>query len=608
MSMRALRFLLLLLWPSLLLAQNFDEVLSPGELVMWHAKWANDCAVCHKRFDKSAQTALCVDCHKAIAADIRTKTRYHGRLKEKECRACHTEHKGPNARIIKLDQAKFDHDETDYRLKGAHREAREKCASCHRSGRKYRDTPRLCNDCHRKDDVHKGKLGLKCESCHGEVKWKEHTFDHSKTNFKLENKHGDAKCKDCHQDRGYRDTPKDCYSCHRKTDDSDGHAGQFGTKCQECHGTKTWEENSFDHGKTKFALRGKHEEAECTACHKGKLYQEKLALKCVGCHRKDDNEKGHKGSLGEKCETCHDEKSWKTSRFDHDKDTDYPLTGRHAKVKCNDCHKGGVTATAGKLPEKLGTTCIACHRKFDDEKGHKGKYGEKCESCHVTDGWKEIRFDHLRDTKYALSGKHAKTACKNCHTGTLYKDKTPKECYACHKKEDQEKGHRGTLGTRCADCHGEAAWKIERFDHNRSRFPLTGGHAAVECKKCHPDVKYRGVPMTCIGCHEKEDVHKMRLGPECKNCHNTRNWKLWDFDHGKTRFKLDGAHARIECYACHRVAVKKAPKLDTTCFSCHAQDDVHERNFGIQCEKCHGTANWHNVTHRALRPDGSVVP
>jgi len=37
---------------------------------------------------------------------------------------------------------------------------------------------------------------------------------------------------------------------------------------------------------------------------------------CVGCHRKDDK---HKDTLGPKCENCHDARSWKEARFDHDK-------------------------------------------------------------------------------------------------------------------------------------------------------------------------------------------------------------------------------------------------------------------------------------------------
>jgi nitrate/TMAO reductase-like tetraheme cytochrome c subunit len=589
--------LLFLLWPSLLMAQSLDDVISPGEVVAGHAKWESECTKCHQRFNKAAQSGLCLDCHKEIAADQRNRSHYHGRIPDTVCRTCHTEHKGRKARIVKLDETKFDHSRTDFQLKGAHQDPKIKCASCHQAGKKFRGTPTRCNDCHRKHDVHKGGLGEKCDTCHNEKNWKTTTFDHNKTRFKLENKHAETKCKECHQDRRYKDTPQDCYSCHRKTDDKDGHEGQFGKKCGECHTTKAWDPSTFDHDKTHFGLKGKHDEALCMACHKGILYQEKLALKCVGCHRKDDNEKGHKGGLGDKCESCHNELGWKTTRFDHDKDTKYPLTGKHAKAKCEGCHKGGVTVVAGKLPDKLSQECISCHRKDDTENknGHKGKFGEKCATCHTTDEWKKSTFNHDRDTKYVLHGKHAKTACTACHTGILYKDKTPTDCISCHKKTDEEKGHKGNLGGKCADCHTAVTWKIEKFDHNRSRYPLTGGHVQVECKKCHATSAYRGVPMKCSGCHEKEDVHKLRLGTKCEQCHNTRSWKSWDFDHNKTKYRLLGAHGKVRCEACHKLPMQEKVVMPTACVDCHFEQDVHRSGFGAQCDRCHDETSWKRI-------------
>jgi hypothetical protein len=276
-----------------------------------------------------------MDCHKEIGADVRTRTRFHGRLKDTTCRTCHTEHKGREARITKLDRNKFDHDQTSYPLKGGHRLISTKCDSCHRPGAKYRAAPQQCVACHRKNDVHKGKLGEKCEQCHSVDKWKVPDFDHDKTRFKLDGRHAKAECKSCHADQAYKDTPRDCYACHKKKDDSDGHEGHFGRKCETCHGTAKWEESGFNHGRdAKFALKGKHDEAYCVACHVAPLYTEKLPIRCVACHRKDDNERGHKGGLGDKCESCHNERGWKGATFDHDRDTDYPLTGKHREAKC----------------------------------------------------------------------------------------------------------------------------------------------------------------------------------------------------------------------------------------------------------------------------------
>jgi hypothetical protein len=579
---------------SALRAQTLEGVLMPGPVVAGHAKYENDCRKCHVPFDKKAQARLCADCHKEIAADIRDHTHFHGRLKDTNCRSCHTDHKGRKANITVLDPETFDHDQTQYPLKGRHQRAAQKCAACHLAGTKYRDAPHACNACHKKDDVHKGSLGAKCEQCHNVDKWKTTSFDHDKTRFKLELGHRDVACKSCHIDQRFKDTPLACASCHKKDDDAKGHKGRFGTKCETCHTARKWKDVTFDHDRdTKFVLRGKHERTKCDACHTQPLYTQKTPTACVACHRKDDEQKGHRGSLGDKCESCHNETNWRSAKFDHDKETDFPLLGKHAKARCESCHTGGVTASAGNTIKKLPTQCYACHRQDDDKKGHHGKFGQKCESCHTANGWKDIKFDHDRDTRYPLRGKHAKADCGACHTGSLYRDKLATECYACHRKDDDTKGHKGKLGTRCDACHNVDGWRIQTFDHNRSRFPLTGGHVRVGCAKCHTGLNYKDAPLECDGCHRKDDVHKGRLGADCASCHNTRLWKSWDFDHSKTGFALDGGHRGVDCYACHATPMKKGPPAPVrSCFACHAKDDVHRGAFGSRCERCHATGSW----------------
>lgn len=80
-------------------AQSIEKVLMPGEVISGHAKYENECEQCHQRFDKKAQTRLCLDCHKDIATDVRTKRRLHGKLDNTSCNLCHVEHKGRAANI-----------------------------------------------------------------------------------------------------------------------------------------------------------------------------------------------------------------------------------------------------------------------------------------------------------------------------------------------------------------------------------------------------------------------------------------------------------------------------------------------------------------------------
>jgi hypothetical protein len=500
-------------------ADTVESVLMPGQVIEGHAKIESDCKQCHKRFDKHAQSGLCMDCHKDIARDAIHQQGYHGRIPEQECRACHTEHKGRAVNIAPLDEKKFDHRLTDFLLKGAHLDPKVPCRDCHPKGKKHRDAPSGCVACHRQDDKHKGALGPACADCHTEKNWKDTRFDHSKTRFALTGKHRDVPCKDCHADPKFKGAP----------------------------------------------------------------------MQCVACHRQDDQRKGHKGRFGDKCQTCHTDRDWKSIRFEHDRDTRYPLKGKHRFAKCAACHTGFL------YKEKTATQCAACHRQDDERKGHRGKFGNKCESCHVEKDWSTIRFDHDRQTKYPLRGKHAQAKCSACHRGDLYRDKLKSDCLSCHLKDDK---HKGQQGKRCESCHNEREWKTTRFDHGLSRFPLLGKHAKVECKKCHLTPAFKDAKADCHACHEKDDAHKRRLGTDCGTCHNARDWKAWSFDHDRrTRFPLDGAHRGLDCLACHKRPMTGRVSLSGTCASCHDGDDAHHGSFGRDCQRCHLTDSF-----KRLRP------
>lgn len=520
---------LLLTWNTPAYADFIGVVLTPGKVIEGHAKFESDCSKCHKKFDKPAQPLLCNDCHKDIAKDLNEMRGYHGGLKDtKECNVCHTDHKGRDAKIVIFETDKFDHIQTRFQLKGGHLGDKIKCKDCHLPAKKFREAPSSCNACHKKDDTHKGGLGSDCASCHEEKDWKTTRFDHDKTDFKLLGKHSDVKCKECHIDEKFKDTAKQCSSCHKKDDK-------------------------------------------------------------------------HKGNFGLKCESCHVEKNWKTIIFDHSKQTDYPLLGQHSVAKCSSCHKGNI------LKEKLQTSCLSCHKKEDK---HKGNFGPKCESCHLEKGWKTILFDHSKQTKYPLLDKHKEVKCVSCHKGDVFKDKLQTKCITCHEKDDK---HKGQLSNKCDSCHNEQSWTKAKFNHNQSTFPLLGKHFLVDCKKCHMAVTFKDAKSDCLSCHEKEDVHKQRLGTTCSSCHNARNWKAWDFDHNKTLFKLEGKHGQLGCYECHKQPVNKPSpnkqlSLASDCYSCHRADDVHNTEYGQLCARCHTATAWKKIIVNGRLISGAKLP
>lgn len=582
-----------LLWAGAAQAQSLESVLAPGKLTRAHAKWEDDCQSCHVRFDRAAQDGRCMDCHKDIGRDVRGKLGFHGRMKPQTCRSCHTEHKGREARIVALDQRAFDHASTDFRLRGKHQKTG--CDSCHAPGKKFSAAPAECGVCHRKDDVHDGTLGAKCTDCHTESTWKEARFDHDKTPFPLTGKHADTRCADCHKDKRYKDTPRQCVGCHKKDDDgAKGHKGLYGTKCESCHATKAWKPSSFRHdADTRFALRGSHRTIACTDCHAGNPYKVKLGSDCYSCHKGDDK---HKQSLGRDCAACHTERDWKERvRFDHAL-TRFPLLGKHVEAKCEACHKSAVFKEAP-------TDCIGCHKKDDR---HDATLGEACGSCHVERDWKTTagRFDHAR-SRFPLRNAHAapKLACSACHSADLKAfRKTASDCFSCHKKDDK---HEGQQGRQCESCHTDASWKLAKFDHGRTRFALIGRHAVTACKSCHTTPRFKDAPSACVACHKKDDKHHAAFGAACESCHNARAWGLWDFDHDRrSAYKLDGAHRRVACAACHAEpapAGRTVAATGSNCLACHRKDDAHDGAFGARCEQCHVTEHWKKVSTRAPR-------
>jgi hypothetical protein len=99
-----------------------------------------------------------------------------------------------------------------------------------------------CLKCHKKDDVHKERLGQKCSPCHNPNGWQLWTFDHkTQTKFELTGTHEGLECHACHQKpvKEKMNQSKECFACHQK---DDIHRGRFGRPCQRCHKTRKFRE------------------------------------------------------------------------------------------------------------------------------------------------------------------------------------------------------------------------------------------------------------------------------------------------------------------------------------------------------------------------------
>jgi hypothetical protein len=236
-----------------------------------------------------------------------------------------------------------------------------------------------------------------------------------------------------------------------------------------------------------------------------------------------------------------------------------------------------------------------------------GALKNACEDCHTRTSWKPIRsvpeFDHNR-TSYPLRGMHAKVGCTQCHSDLVFANASTR-CADCHADL-----HRGQFGNKCESCHTVNGWELHtaQLKQHENRFPLLGAHAALECVDCHKSEavgQFAGLSTTCLSCHTTDfqnavnpDHKALNFPTTCETCHSADTWFDAKFDHLKfTGFALTGAHATLECTACHIGGKFQGTPAD--CYSCHVKDyngttspNHAQGGFSHQCQACHTTAAW----------------
>jgi len=543
------------------------QLLSPGKLIAAHAdlEGIRNCTKCHQLGERGISKEKCLDCHTVLADRITRRAGFHATVTGRNCGECHKDHFGTDFDAIHLDEAAFDHTQTGFTLAGGH--TTTECRQCHQP--EYITDAAVRREMGAHDRLGSTFLGLGTT----------------------------------------------CMTCHR-TDDP--HENQFGDRaCEECHSELDWKKpDRFDHGKTKYPLRGRHLEIQCRECHtpipgrRGALRLTGIAFgTCAACHAADDP---HAGQFpGKGCDACHSERGWKAAAesFDHST-TRYPLAGRHRDVACEKCHT--------PLPGRPGTLklrgiafagCQSCHRKDDP---HDGRLGATCTDCHTTDGWKAVggaaferQFDHAK-TRFALHGGHAKAECAACHSPARARAKgialtfvaatrtraypvpVAERCGSCHTDFHEGTFAKSPGGAECASCHMDGAWSPTRYDierHNRdAAYKLTGAHLAAPCVACHENpvlgqqtLQFRIAQQDCLACHQALDPHAGQFaGRKCDECHATDAFKIPAFDHSRTRYPLDGAHRKVACASCHHTApgpdgrpVRVYRPLGTACRDCH---------------------------------------
>ncbi len=438
-------------------------------------------------------------------------------------------------------------------LMAAHASPAIACLDCHSLLQDVAEAKCLkCHDTVRERRVagagYHGRHAQPCTDCHSDHRGDAFEtplpagFRHDQTEYPLIGAHRGLKCEQCHVRRGGPTGPRfigtpnaTCDACH-----ADPHRAQFDPPCTRCHTTRGWKgrELRFDHGRdSAFRLEGAHAGIECSKCHAG----ERLAsaqfhwqkLGCPTCHSDP-----HQGQLGTQCSRCHTQSQWQSARllFAHDRDSRFPLTGRHRTTPCAKCHRHEANQPLAAARFKpLPTACADCHPD-----PHEGHLKTQCERCHTTEGW---------------TGRHVALPA-----GAPQDVRSVADCTACHT-QDLEKPV--PLNKVPASVRGQAT-RFLHSNHPRDK---------VACAQCHP-MKAKGVHVPlkpydaqCSDCH-----HNRQQTVACAQCHR----ETADYFAGRFEGRLigKGRHGRsgaVRCQDCHRydAAARRFAPTESACENCH---------------------------------------
>jgi len=268
------------------------------------------------------------------------------------------------------------------------------------------------------------------------------------------------------------------------------------------------------------------------------------------------------------------------------------------------------------VPAAIIAAPAPTHLAMRSKPAHEGVVDDlDCSACHTSSSWQlaptagAAGFDHDR-TGFALRGAHVQVVCAGCHTGRA---KPSSSCDGCHRDP-----HAGRNDGACSDCHAATAWSDTATldQHRRTRMPLTGRHAVIDCTACHRRGGERAssdVPADCYACHRTEyhavTVHPVHDGStgsaafsrDCGQCHRTSGWEPAIANPGALGrasraaehdawFVLAGSHRAADCAACH--ADRRRAGV-VRCDGCHqdlalrAQHRTQVARSAAACLACH---------------------
>lgn len=349
-----------------------------------------DCGTCHGDAelpglwrDKAPELRACAACHESPHAAVLLEAATAQVGPRSGCANCHLD---GDRSFADGRMSPEQHRATGFSLAVPHADLA--CNACHQgvsraerySGRAAAD----CRSCHA--DSHAGQFlvdGIKqqCTDCHDADRFVPHRFGASlhARSFALTGAHDAVVCARCHDQvvdgvRQFVGTKRACRSCHE-----DVHRGRFDERgkprtldgregCARCHDTSSFlrVRTEFDHALwTGYALAGAHQDVACARCHDGSASArpgDVPGKTCASCHV-DPHVGQFRVDGATDCRRCHDATAWAKTKFDHQRDSRFPLDEVHKQLTCGKCHPAYEVGQARIVRYKpLGTRCGDCHK------------------------------------------------------------------------------------------------------------------------------------------------------------------------------------------------------------------------------------------------------
>ena len=387
------------------------------------------------------------------------------------------------------------------------------------------------------------------------------------------------------------------------------HGDKLKIACESCHTTSGWNDVprfKFNHDQVGYPLLGEHKFAECSSCHKSLIFSE-VGIGCADCHTDI-----HKSELGNQCESCHRPQNWENRRqvFEQHNQTNFPLIGVHANLDCESCHINEQQRQFANLSVECQSCHIADYMGTLSPSHEKAGFDLDCQKCHLpgATAWVPASFDHA-NTGFPLVGAHTSVDCAGCHTSG-YTRQLPTDCWSCHEPDftsvDDPNHITNNFDHECTICHNSSVWLPADFNHNNTKFPLTGSHISVNCLECHSS-GFENTPTDCFACHEQvysnttDPSHQAANFPDkCEDCHSTTAWTPANWDHDSQYFPIYSGEHREEWNVCADCHLNTNDYKQFECIDCHEHNQTDMDND-------HSEVNdytWESQACYTCHPDG----